>query len=48
MGIKPAFSFGHGLSYTIFEYRALLVQPEAVEFDVINSGKVAGSEVAQM
>ncbi len=52
-GVAPAFPFGHGLSYTSFEYGALAVEPGAngeakVRFSVKNTGKRAGDEVAQV
>jgi beta-glucosidase len=51
-GIAPLFPFGHGLSYTTFDYADLAVRPSddayAVSFQVRNSGPVAGSEVAQL
>ena len=54
--IKPLFSFGHGLSYTTFKYSGLTVTPAAmpdngvvsVAFDVTNTGKREGAEVAQL
>lgn len=53
--IAPQFPFGHGLSYTTFEYADLkLVSTtgdEAVvtaEFKIANSGKRAGPEVTQL
>ena len=50
--VKPLFPFGYGLSYTTFKYDNLKVTNAAngylVEFDVTNSGKVDGSEVAQI
>ena len=52
--IEPLFPFGFGLSYTKFVFHDLRVsQPSAahivqVEFDVANSGAVAGAEVAQV
>jgi len=50
---KPLFPFGYGLSYTSFAYRNLKVSKVAsgdvqVEFDLSNTGKRAGSEVAQV
>ncbi len=54
---KPVlFPFGHGLSYTAFEYSDLSVSSEnitdkdtlTVSFKVKNTGKTAGSEVAQL
>jgi beta-glucosidase len=55
-GAKPLFPFGHGLSYTTFRYSALTVSPDAmsgdgpvtVAFDVTNTGKRRGAEVAQL
>jgi len=47
-GVKPAFGFGHGMSYTTFSYSNLKVTGQMVSFTVMNTGKVAGSEVAQL
>jgi beta-glucosidase len=53
--IRPLYPFGYGLSYTTFAYRNLNVVPASaspsgmpVNFDVTNTGKCAGSEVAQV
>ncbi len=54
--LQPLFPFGHGLSYTSFEYADLhfskdsYTMPEDVEisFTVKNTGKIAGSEIAQL
>ena len=54
--ITPLFPFGHGLSYTTFSYTNLQVYSftcfvfacAQVQFDVTNTGRVAGSEVAQV
>jgi len=50
--VDPQFAFGHGLSYTSFQYSDLKIKPAgrnvAVSFTVRNSGKVAGAEVAQL
>ena len=54
--IEPLFPFGHGLSYTRFEYSALKISPGAgeggalatVEFEIANVGTRAGAEVAQL
>jgi beta-glucosidase len=52
----PLFAFGHGLSYTTFEYGGLTVSPASigpagdatVTVTVRNSGKRAGDEVVQL
>ena len=52
----PAFPFGHGLSYTAFDYSELRVSAENVptdgeveiSFTVTNSGPRAGTEIAQL
>jgi beta-glucosidase len=53
--VVPLFPFGHGLSYTTFEYGALSVIPDTtgdgniqVSFDLTNTGDRAGAEVAQL
>jgi beta-glucosidase len=53
---KPLFPFGYGLSYTSFEYSNLAVTPKTgnlgapvtVSFDLTNTGRRAGAEVAQI
>ena len=51
-GIEPLFPFGHGLSYTTFEYSNLVIHPRdqgwEVGFRVSNAGDVAGAEVLQL
>ncbi|MFD3329679.1 beta-glucosidase [Streptomyces sp. NPDC058701] len=48
----PLFPFGHGLSYTTWQYEKLAVRPEhgglRVEFTVRNTGRRKGTEVAQV
>ena len=54
--IEPRFPFGHGLSYTNFTYSNLRFSKDKisrgdtfqVSFDLINSGAMAGKEVAQL
>lgn len=55
-GIEPLFEFGHGLSYTEFEYSKLKVKTKAkngaavstVTFTVENTGDRAGTEIPQV
>jgi beta-glucosidase len=52
----PLFAFGHGLSYTTFDYSDLHISPAVIPVNGIaeisvrvkNSGKVEGTEVAQL
>jgi beta-glucosidase len=53
--IEPLFPFGHGLSYTTFKYSNLKLLPGdgaekivSAQFEIENTGKVAGAEVAQL
>ena len=48
--VEPLFPFGHGLSYTRFEYSNLSVDPRTLEVrvDVANVGERAGKEVVQL
>ena len=50
---KPLYAFGHGLSYTQFEYTNLRVVPAvkdtlAVTLDIANTGRREGDEVVQL
>jgi beta-glucosidase len=51
---SPLFAFGHGLSYTTFAYRDLVVQAKntteliEVSIEVCNTGERAGDEVVQL
>ena len=54
-GIEPLFSFGHGLSYTSFEYSDLEISASAeaetvanVTATITNSGDRAGAEIVQL
>lgn len=50
--VEPAFAFGHGLSYTSFEYTDLSVVKNgdavAVNLTVTNTGNRSGAEVVQV
>jgi beta-glucosidase len=54
--IEPLFPFGYGLSYTRFEYSGLKLISDAkspgsvtaAEFEITNTGRRAGAEVAQV
>lgn len=54
--ITPLFPFGHGLSYTAFEYSDMQIDRRSIEANgqisiavtVRNTGKVAGDEVVQL
>jgi beta-glucosidase len=53
---KPLYPFGHGLSYTRFEYGELKITPEqakpseevTIQCEIKNVGEVAGDEVVQL
>jgi len=53
---KPLFAFGHGLSYTTFEYSNLQITPSQIPVDgeanvsvtIKNTGNVKGTEVAEL
>lgn len=46
--VTPAYSFGHGLSYTTFDYSDLSIVNSKVTVTVKNSGNVNGAEVVQL
>lgn len=50
--IEPLFPFGHGLSYTTFEYNDMTIKNKGetvvVDFTITNTGKADGAEVAQL
>jgi len=53
---SPKFAFGHGLSYTAFEYSNLrlssnkMISSETIDisFDITNTGKYSGDEIVQL
>lgn len=53
---KPLYAFGHGLSYTSFDYSHLQVEQKTlsasetlhVRFNVTNTGEYSGDEVVQV
>jgi beta-glucosidase len=54
--IEPLYAFGHGLSYSTFEYSDLMTNAEKytvgkdvlVKVDITNTGDVAGKEIVQL
>ncbi len=46
--VEPRFCFGHGLSYTTFEFSDLQASPDSVSVRVTNSGERAGTAVPQL
>jgi beta-glucosidase len=46
--IAPRFCFGHGLTYTSFEYGEVAVDGRTVTVDVTNTGARDGKEVVQL
>ena len=56
MPSSPLFAFGHGLSYTTFEYSPLKLESDTVDVSgelrlsltIRNSGKRRGTEVVQL
>lgn len=46
--IKPLFAFGHGLSYTTFEYGDASIRGRKVRVPVTNTGDRPGAEVVQL
>ena len=47
---KPLFPFGHGLSYTVFDYSSPVVSPDgkSLAVEVANTGSMDGDEVVQL
>jgi beta-glucosidase len=45
---QPLFPFGYGLSYTTYSYSGLKTSPAQVTFEVKNTGKRAGAEIAEV
>lgn len=48
VGKNVRFPFGFGLSYTTFSYADLCVDKNGVSFTIKNTGKVEGTEIAQL
>lgn len=52
ISFTTGFPFGHGLSYTSFQYSDLIIRPKSkgmdVSFRLLNSGSIPGAEVAQL
>ncbi|MCD8308227.1 MAG: glycoside hydrolase family 3 C-terminal domain-containing protein [Clostridia bacterium] len=47
-GVQPKYPFGHGLSYTTFEYSDLQVTGSGISITLTNTGTRDGAEVVQM
>ncbi|MEL6968956.1 MAG: glycoside hydrolase family 3 C-terminal domain-containing protein [Bacteroidota bacterium] len=51
-GVEPGFAFGHGLSYTSFDFNDLQIEKKegsvVVSVEVSNTGAMAGAEVVQL
>jgi beta-glucosidase len=47
--VTPAFAFGHGLSYTTFDFGAInATDPQNIQLSVKNNGTCEGKEVVQL
>ena len=46
--VEPAYPFGHGLSYTSFEYGEIQFNSDGPYLNVINTGDAKGKEVIQL
>ncbi|MCH1626893.1 glycoside hydrolase family 3 C-terminal domain-containing protein [Ferdinandcohnia quinoae] len=46
--VPVRYPFGYGLSYTTFKYSDFVLDGLTVSFDISNTGKVAGAEIAQL
>ncbi len=47
-GVKPAYPFGFGLSYTTFAYGDIAADETGVSFSITNTGAAPGAEIAQV
>ena len=47
-GVKVAYPFGFGLSYTTFEYSDISADENGVTFTITNTGACDGAEIAQL
>ena len=51
-GVKPEFCFGHGLSYTCFEYKEAVCEASEsgsyITCTITNTGERAGAELVQV
>ncbi len=46
--VPVAYPFGHGLSYTAFQYANIVADEHRVTFDLTNTGDRTGTEIAQV
>lgn len=47
-GVKPAYPFGYGLSYTSFAYSDLKADEKGASFTLTNTGSADGAEIVQL
>ena len=47
-GVQPAYPFGHGLGYTVWELSDLLVDGHDIEVTMANIGERAGKQIVQV
>jgi len=48
LAFSTGYPFGHGMSYTTFQYSDITIEGSKVSFDITNTGSVPGAEVAQL
>ena len=48
LAVEPRYPFGHGLSYSTFDYGSPVIDGDGVALDITNTGDVAALEVVQL
>lgn len=46
--VKVRYPFGHGLSYTVFDYSDLKIDGKTIRFKIRNTGNIKGKEVVEL